>query len=257
MRRTLRILLVIGVGVVPVGVVAQAPTSGQVACDPHYPGQCLPPPPPDLNCPDVPFRDFPVLHPNNEPDPHALDGDKNGIGCEGTAGKPAFVPTTTSTTVSPSSTTTLASTSPSIPASIPTATLSGASGQVAGELGSFAWPQSDGTTVARIVDYVLDGPNPAQTLLVTQGETLTLRFDPALPVATVTAGVWPGGPNNPAIAIPPSNPSRFAVTLPPGTHVVSVQATFQGVRDGRASYNFKLRVVASTPVEPRPLALTG
>lgn len=261
MRRALRILLVIGVWMVPIGVVAQAPSSGQVACDPHYPGQCLPPPPPDLNCPDVPYRDFPVLHPNNEPDPHGLDSDRNGTGCEGTAGKPAFVATTTSSTTAPTTTmTTLAPTTPSIPATVPTATLSGASGQVAGELGSFAWPQADGTTVARIVDYVIEGPNPAQALTVTQGETLTLRFEPALTVATLSAGVWPGGPNNPSLAVPASNPSRFAVNLAPGTHVVSVEATFQGVRDGRASYHFKLRVLApapAQPAEPRPLALTG
>ncbi len=41
---------------------------------------CIPPPPPDLNCPDIPFVNFTVL----EPDPHNFDQDNDGIGCETT-----------------------------------------------------------------------------------------------------------------------------------------------------------------------------
>jgi micrococcal nuclease len=39
---------------------------------------CIPPPPPDLDCADVPERRFAVL----PPDPHRFDGDGDGIGCE-------------------------------------------------------------------------------------------------------------------------------------------------------------------------------
>ena len=40
---------------------------------------CIPPPPPDLNCDDIPYRRFQVL----PPDPHRLDGnDNDGLGCE-------------------------------------------------------------------------------------------------------------------------------------------------------------------------------
>ncbi len=49
------------------------------ACDPAYPGVCIPPPPPDLDCADVAYLRFTVL----EPDPHRFDGDHDGIGCEG------------------------------------------------------------------------------------------------------------------------------------------------------------------------------
>jgi hypothetical protein len=49
-------------------------------CDPSYPEDCIPPLPPDLNCGDS-------VVPNNvevvPPDPHRLDGDKDGVGCEG------------------------------------------------------------------------------------------------------------------------------------------------------------------------------
>ncbi|HZG67191.1 MAG TPA: hypothetical protein VEZ12_10635 [Herpetosiphonaceae bacterium] len=56
------------------------PTSRPAAsCDPAYPTVCIPSPPPDLNCGDIPHRRF-VVRP---PDPHNFDGnDNDGIGCE-------------------------------------------------------------------------------------------------------------------------------------------------------------------------------
>ena len=47
-------------------------------CHPAYPTVCIPPPPPDLDCGDIPHRRFQVL----PPDPHNFDGDGNGVGCE-------------------------------------------------------------------------------------------------------------------------------------------------------------------------------
>ncbi|WP_114313566.1 thermonuclease family protein [Thermus caldifontis] len=47
-------------------------------CDPSYPTVCIPPPPPDLDCTDIPYRRFKVL----PPDPHRFDRDGDGIGCE-------------------------------------------------------------------------------------------------------------------------------------------------------------------------------
>jgi hypothetical protein len=48
-------------------------------CDPSYPGVCIAPPPPDLACEDLPYRNFAVIG----SDPHDFDADGNGIGCEG------------------------------------------------------------------------------------------------------------------------------------------------------------------------------
>jgi micrococcal nuclease len=48
------------------------------SCDPSYPDVCIPPPPPDLDCADVPHRRFRVVL----PDPHRFDGDGDGLGCE-------------------------------------------------------------------------------------------------------------------------------------------------------------------------------
>lgn len=58
---------------------SSASTHAQEAnCDPSYPGVCIPPYPPDLNCGDVSDKRFDVL----PPDPHGFDGDGDGIGCE-------------------------------------------------------------------------------------------------------------------------------------------------------------------------------
>ena len=53
-------------------------TDPRAGCDPSYPTICLPPAPPDLDCKDIPYRNFPV----RKPDPHRLDSDNDGIGCE-------------------------------------------------------------------------------------------------------------------------------------------------------------------------------
>jgi micrococcal nuclease len=52
--------------------------AGTGRCDPSYPTVCIPPPPPDLDCRDVPYRRFKVL----PPDPHRFDGNHDGVGCE-------------------------------------------------------------------------------------------------------------------------------------------------------------------------------
>ncbi len=47
-------------------------------CDGAYPDICIPSTPPDLDCGSISHRRFRVL----PPDPHRLDGDNNGMGCE-------------------------------------------------------------------------------------------------------------------------------------------------------------------------------
>jgi len=59
-------------------VVEQSGSGPTASCDPAYPDVCIPPPPPDLDCPDVGARDFTVL----PPDPHHFDRDRDGVGCE-------------------------------------------------------------------------------------------------------------------------------------------------------------------------------
>jgi micrococcal nuclease len=63
-------------------IVVPTPTAANLSnggnCDSSYPTVCIPPPPPDLDCKDIPYRRFRVL----PPDPHHFDGDHDGIGCE-------------------------------------------------------------------------------------------------------------------------------------------------------------------------------
>src|SRR5215212_1408669 len=51
---------------------------GDTSCHPSYPDNCIPPPPPNLNCDDVSDTDFEVVG----SDPHGFDSDNDGIGCE-------------------------------------------------------------------------------------------------------------------------------------------------------------------------------
>src|SRR4029453_750535 len=48
-------------------------------CDPAYPDDCLPSSPPDLDCADVGHR---VTVDHSYGDPHRLDADRDGIGCD-------------------------------------------------------------------------------------------------------------------------------------------------------------------------------
>jgi len=54
------------------------PQTNENNCDPSYPTVCIPSPPPDLDCGDIPHKKFVVI----QPDPHRFDGDKDGVGCE-------------------------------------------------------------------------------------------------------------------------------------------------------------------------------
>jgi micrococcal nuclease len=56
---------------------APVPVAGN--CDASYPGVCIPPYPPDLDCGEVGFTNFAV----RAPDLHGFDGDGDGVGCEG------------------------------------------------------------------------------------------------------------------------------------------------------------------------------
>jgi micrococcal nuclease len=54
------------------------PTTQTSNCSPAYPGVCIPPGPPDLDCGDISDRRFQVV----APDPHGFDRDGDGVGCE-------------------------------------------------------------------------------------------------------------------------------------------------------------------------------
>jgi micrococcal nuclease len=63
--------------------VEPAAPAAQQRCHPSYPDYCIPPPPPDLDCPDITGRKpFRVRHDLRGADPHGFDRDKDGRACE-------------------------------------------------------------------------------------------------------------------------------------------------------------------------------
>jgi Staphylococcal nuclease homologue len=62
----------------PLNTPTPTPTPGG-NCDPSYPGSCIPRFPPDLDCGDAGVPDNVKVV---QPDPHKLDNDKDGVGCE-------------------------------------------------------------------------------------------------------------------------------------------------------------------------------
>lgn len=62
----------------PPGSTFSQPPPVDGPCASSYPEVCLPNTPPKLDCRHIPFRDFQVL----SPDPHGLDPDGDGVGCE-------------------------------------------------------------------------------------------------------------------------------------------------------------------------------
>ena len=61
------------------------------AWHPSYPDFCIPWPPPDLNCQDLPETEFTVK--TAEGDPHGFDGDADGLGCDESTPEPVEPPT--------------------------------------------------------------------------------------------------------------------------------------------------------------------
>lgn len=57
---------------------AQSTVPAAVNCELSYPGICIPRYPPDLNCGDIPYTNFPIIG----ADPHDFDDNDDGIGCE-------------------------------------------------------------------------------------------------------------------------------------------------------------------------------
>ena len=73
----------VGAAVSPSGTPAATGSTALLpVCHPSYPTVCIPPPPPDLECSQIPYRQFTVRHDVANPDPHGFDPDHNGVGCE-------------------------------------------------------------------------------------------------------------------------------------------------------------------------------
>lgn len=56
-------------------------TPPTVQCDGSYTGACIPPAPPDIDCVDVDALGIAEVALSGKDDPHGLDADDDGIGC--------------------------------------------------------------------------------------------------------------------------------------------------------------------------------
>ena len=186
----------------------------------------------------------------------------------------AFVPgaafaqtTTTSSTTSTTTTSVVASTTTSttlvhpctgqpcteLP---PQVVLFTPSAQIQADRGGFCWRQPTlPTTVCAAVTRTLDYRAP--TLVVTEGETVTVRFTPAVPGTPQKLSLTE---NNGAVTpITPASPTSFRVTQAPGLHAnLGLETVWL---QGEVGYTFSLDVRrAAAPADPsdgRRIALTG
>lgn len=78
MKHFIRVVLAVATPIVLLAGHPDAIAQESPECSNAYHGVCIPPPPPDLDCADLPFTDFRTL----PRDPHGLDPDGDGFGCE-------------------------------------------------------------------------------------------------------------------------------------------------------------------------------
>ena len=129
----------------------------------------------------------------------------------------------------------------------PDAYLSSSSGEARGEVQMFCWSEPDGSggTIGVCGDR-FDDIDPDQSLVVGQGELLTLRFDPPFrPTSVRVSRVERStGPPIQTFEIPADNPTQFRADFPPGTHILRV---FTRWPQGDAIYVFEVTVLAGQP----------
>lgn len=85
MRILYLILLGSGIALLSAGGPGAAPASpADQRCHPSYPDFCIAPPPPDLDCGEIPAnrKPFRVRHDVANADPHRFDRDRDGRACE-------------------------------------------------------------------------------------------------------------------------------------------------------------------------------
>ena len=137
----------------------------------------------------------------------------------------------------------------------PQVVLASTSGQIHADRGGYCWrrpadPNRFCVALARPLGY------QPPILVVTEGETVTVRFTPPVPGTPVDVSLATDGVVTPLTA---ANPTTFRVTLAPGVHDnLAILARWP---QGEAPYGFRLDVRrVATPAEPsggRLIALTG
>ena len=130
----------------------------------------------------------------------------------------------------------------------PDAFLSSSSGEVKGEMQFSCWwePDASGGFVGLCAD-IFSPIDPPRSLVVNQGEVVTLRFDRPIRPNSISVSRRENSVSTPlqTFGVPADNPTQFRADFPPGTHIVTVFATWP---QGDAGYVFELTVLPSQPV---------
>lgn len=158
-------------------------------------------------------------------------------------------PTTTSTTLVHPCTGRVCAAEP------PTVVLSTSSTQIAADRGSFCWLETARPLTTCLALAVTPGYQPP-LLVVTQGETVTVRFTSQPPLTPLEVALVRSGER---VALAAANPTSFRVDLPPGIHE-QMGLTTRWLQ-GEVPYHFRLDVrraaQPATPTRTGGLALTG
>jgi len=137
----------------------------------------------------------------------------------------------------------------------PQVVLVSTSGQIQADRGSYCWrrpvdPNRFCVALSRPLGY------QAPILVVTEGETVSVRFTPPVPGTPIDVSLSIAGVVTPLTA---ANPTTFRVTLAPGIH--DNLAILTRWLQGETPYGFRLDVRrAARPADPSgglPIALTG
>lgn len=184
----------------------------------------------------------------------------------------AFGQTTTSTTVTSTTTTTQATTTTTASVTTtttllhpcvgqpcttepPTAVLSTPSTEIVADRGSYCWrdpigPLTGCVALARPPVY------KPPTLVVTQGELVTVHFPASVPMTPSEVALVRDGDR---VVLPATNPTRFRADLAPGIYE-QVGLSTRWLQ-GEVPYGFRLEVrrppTTATPTAGRVLTLTG
>lgn len=174
----------------------------------------------------------------------------------------ASAQTTTSTTTSTSVVSTTTSTTLANPCTNqpcteepPQVVLVSASGQIQADRGGYCWRRPADPNRVCVALARPQGYQPP-ILVVTEGETVTVRFTPPVPGPPIDVSL---GTDGVVTALTAASPTTFRVTLAPG--VYDNLAILTRWLQGEAPYGFRLDVRrAATPAEAsggRLIALTG
>jgi len=180
----------------------------------------------------------------------------------------AFAQTTTTSTSSSTSTTTSSVTPTTTSTTLanpctgqpcteepPQVVLVSVSGQIQADRGGYCWRRPADPNRVCLALARPPGYQPP-ILVVTEGETVTVRFTPPVPGTPIDVSLGTDGVVTPLTA---ASPTTFRVTLAPGIH--DNLAILARWLQGEAPYGFRLDVRrAATPADPsegRLIALTG